>query len=139
VPVVTEPTSKRTTTAATKQRQTSKQKTATHQASKQPVRVPTLNITKAKHTAPIKIRNRPKIPATLEEEQKAQSESDTDSQTGQKPQKCSTSTHYKCGHKKKRKAKRKLIWPMTTEYQTQFKLRERPSVVDDENDQVKIK
>lgn len=138
VPVVTEPTSKRTTTATKKQRQTSKQKTATHQASKQPVRVPTLNLTKTKRTAPIKTRNRPMIPATLEEEQEARSESDTDSQTGQKPQKSSTSTHYKCGHKKKRKTKRKLIWPMTTEYQTQFKLREKPSVVDDEKDQVTI-
>jgi len=142
VPVVAEPTRKRATSAITKHRKTSKQETATNQASKQLVQVPTLNITKAKRTAPIKTRNRPKLPSTQtqhEEEQKAGSESDTDSQTGQKPQNRSTSTHCKCGHKKKRKAKRKLIWPMTTEYQTQFKLREKPSVFNDENDQVRIK
>ena len=94
-------------------------------------------MTKAKRTAPVKTRKRPKIPTMQKlQEEEAGSDSDTDSQTGQKPQKRSTSSHYKCGHKKKKKAKRKLIWPMTTEYQTQFKLREQPSVVDDENDQV---
>ena len=62
------------------------------------------------------------------------SDNDTDSQTGQKiqPPQRTTDHHHKYGHKKrkKRNVKRKLVWPMVTEYQSQYKIKPVPNITD---------
>ena len=137
----------RPATAAVKKRQKlqqHKQKTRTQFARKKPPRVPQ-NTTTTQHnklaiTTKTKSRsqvvpNKTTVKQTIERDDDT-SDSDTDSQTGQKIQPPQADRHYKCGHKKrkKRNVKRKLVWPMVTEYQSQYKIKEAPTVADDDDD-----
>lgn len=147
-------TTNRSVTAAVKKRQLSRyQKSKTQPVLGKPSRVPQ-NATGAqqhgsKRVASTKTRNRPRMTSntttvkkTIEQDNDT-SGSDTDSQTGQKvqPQQQGTADfHRKCGHKKKKKrnVKRKLVWPMITEYQSQYKIKEASNVADNDDDDIKV-
>lgn len=77
------------------------------------------------------------IKETIDQHHVDASGSDTDSQTGQKIQP-PTDRRHRCDHKrrKKRSVKRKLVWPMVTEYQSQYKPKEVHTIVDTDNDKV---
>lgn len=121
-----------------------KQKARTRLAHKKPHRLPR-NATATgqdKHTVPTKAKNRPQVAPSKTmikkiEQDNETSGSDTDSQTGQKIQPLQQPTK-KCSHKreKKRNVKRKLMWPMITEYQSQFKTKETSTVTDGDDDKV---
>lgn len=126
------------------QSQHQKQKARTQPVHRKPPRVPqSLTTTKHdKHTVPVKIKNKPQVEAPnkatmrkMIEQDSNTSDSDTDSQTGQKK---TTDIHHECGHKKrkKRNVKRKLVWPMVTEYQSQYKAKESLTVGGSDNDKV---
>ena len=132
-------------TAAVKKRwplQQQKQKAKTQPVSS---RLPQ-NVTATRHSKHRKVpRNQPwsapnKTTVSkklIEQDDDATAGSDTDSQTGQKllPQQQATDTHYRCGHKKrkKRSVKRKLLWPMVTEYQSQYKTKAVLTAADDDD------
>ena len=136
-------------TAAVKKRQhlrQHKQKARTQFTRKKPPRLPQNATTTQpnKHAVTTKIKgrsqvalNKTTVKQTIEQDDNT-SESDTDSQTGQKIQP-PTDHYHKCIHKKskKRNVKRKLVWPMITEYQSQYKTKESPTV-DDGDDKVRI-
>ena len=141
----------RPATAAVKKRQQlqrqkrkSRVQSATHKKSP---RMPQDAITtQDKFTVPMKIKSQPQVPpsSTLVKKKTDQdddtSDNDTDSQTGQKiqPPQRTTTHHHKSGHKKrkKRSVKRKLVWPMVTEYQSQYKIKPVPNVTDGDDDKV---
>ena len=133
--------------AAVKKRQQlqkHKQKARTQFSHKKPSRV-SQNATTTQRAVTTKTKSRPQVAPnkttvkqTIEQDDD-NSDSDTDSQTGQKIQqpRQTIDHHYKCVHKKmkKRNVKRKLIWPLVTEYQSQYKTKEAPTV-DDGDDKV---
>ena len=138
------------TTAVKKRQQLQqhKQKARTQFARKKPPRVPQnatttqhnkLAITTKTKSRPQVVPNKTTVKQTIVQDDDT-SDSDTDSQTGQKiqPPQGTTDRHYKCGHKKrkKRNVKRKLVWPMVTEYQSQYKTKEAPTVADGDDDKV---
>ena len=94
-----------------------------------------------KHTVATRTKSKPQVApnkATMRkmiEHGNDTSDSDTDSQTGQKK---TTNLHHECGHKKKKKrsVKRKLVWPMVTEYQSQYKVKEALTVGGSDSDKV---
>ena len=119
------------------------QKARTQLVHRKPPRVPQ-SLATAKHdkrTAPMKIKNKLQVApnkATMRkmiEQENDASDSGTDSQTGQKKM---ANLHHECSHKKrkKRNVKRKLVWPMVTEYQSQYKAKEPPTIGDSDNDKV---
>jgi len=124
-----------------------KKKAGTQPTHGKPSRAPrNMTSTRPDKYPPAKARNQPQgapnktaIRKMIEQDNDA-SGSDTDSQTGQKIQPQQSDYHYKCGHKKRKKrgVKRKLVWPMITEYQSQFKTKEVLTVVDADDDKVCI-
>ena len=128
------------TTAIKKRQQLQqhKQKGRTQFAHKKSSRVPK-NATATQHNKlTTKAKSRPQVAPnkttvkkTIKQDDDT-SDSDTDSQTGQKIQPPQRTTDRLCGHKKrkKRNVKRKLVWPMVTEYRSQYKTKEVPTVVD---------
>lgn len=145
-PVEQEPTvaaTRRPATAAIKKQLHQKQKARTQPVHRKQPRV-SRNVTTTLHhkpTAPTKTDKQPQVAPNkttvtkkMVEQGNDTSGSDTDSQTGQKvqPQQRTTNSHRTCGHKikKKRNVKRKLVWPMITEYQSQYKSKEVPAMID---------